>query len=186
MVLKTYKATPDCGGSQRLLCFIFVTRLKLTWKMAHIVFASSWPWFMKSSRCLWSKTWSKKKWVKYIYHGCGVVGSNRYAYCIFRTEHWVWASVSIKVWPRDLASWLESVMMTRLSATFYISQAETGLLPFQSGLSVLTVLRSGGLTWLFWLPRQKFCRNWWASLISSFILTSSLASNGICSRSRTT
>ena len=45
---------------------------------------------------------------------------------------------------------------------------------------------SKALTWLFWFPRQKFCRNWWASLINSFILTSSFPSNGICSRSRTT
>ena len=28
---------------------------------------------------------------------CGVVDCNRYAYCIFRTEHSVWASVGIKV-----------------------------------------------------------------------------------------
>ena len=41
-------------------------------------------------------------------------------------------------------------------------------------------------TWLFWFERQKFWRNWWASRISSFILTSSFWSKGICSRSNTT
>ena len=31
-------------------------KFQITWKMAHIDFASNWPWFMNSSKCLWSRT----------------------------------------------------------------------------------------------------------------------------------
>lgn len=41
-------------------------------------------------------------------------------------------------------------------------------------------------TWFCWLARQKFCKKSCASRINSFILTSSLLSNGTWSRSKTT
>ena len=106
--------------------------------MAQTVFASSWPWFMNSSRCLWSKTCSKKRSqkVRYITHSVAV--------CV-----------------------MDTVTVYSISDPV---QADQWCWP----------------TWLFWFPRQKFCRNWCASLINSFILTSSFPSKGICSRSRTT
>ena len=125
-----------------LLCFIFFTRSKLTWKMAHIVLASSWPWFMKSSRCLWSKTCSKKRWVKHIYHGCGEVQCNRYGYCIFRPEHCTalaWASIGIaQVWPREVASWPGPQWWWPVSASLETGQADS----LTCHVSKLTVPRS--------------------------------------------
>ena len=59
---------------------------------------------------------------------CGEVRCNRYGYCIFRPEHCralAWASISIKVWPREVASWPTdpSEWWWPVSATFHIAQS---------------------------------------------------------------